>query len=223
MKILVVEDDPAIGKALHNWLIETGHQCTWLKTGKQLSNLDVVRQFDCIILDVMLPDSSGLDTLAELRNGGLKTPVIVLTALGSVDERVRGLNTGADDYIVKPFAFAELMARVEAVCRRTTAKPTMNMTVGNLQLDLATRRVRFNDQTVELTPTESSLLEMLMRYAGHVVTRKMLCEHLWEFDWEGTTNVIDVHITRLRGKLERLSPDKLIHTVRGQGYALHAA
>jgi two-component system OmpR family response regulator/two-component system copper resistance phosphate regulon response regulator CusR len=139
-----------------------------------------------------------------------------------VEDRVAGLNAGADDYVVKPFALTELMARLEAVCRRTLSRPPAVMQAGPLTLDLATRRVTRENKEVELTPTEFSLLELLMRYAGQVVTRRMLCEHLWETDWEGATNVIEVHINRLRGKLDKGFDDSVIQTVRGRGYAVRA-
>jgi two-component system OmpR family response regulator/two-component system copper resistance phosphate regulon response regulator CusR len=180
------------------------------------------QQFDAIILDLMLPGRPGLDVLKELRGMGIQTPVIALTAMGAVEERVNGLNAGADDYIVKPFALTELLARLEAVCRRTVTRPPAVMQAGQLTLDLATRRVTRGEKEIELTPTEFSLLELLMRYAGQVVTRKMLCEHLWETDWEGATNVIEVHINRLRGKLDKGYTDSVIQTVRGRGYALRA-
>jgi two-component system OmpR family response regulator/two-component system copper resistance phosphate regulon response regulator CusR len=148
--------------------------------------------------------------------------VIVLTALGSVDDRVAGLKAGADDYMVKPFALVELLARVEAVCRRASDRPPATLAVGDLTLDLTTRRVTRGDVDIDLTPSEFSILEMLMRYAGQVVTRKMVCEHLWEADWEGTTNVLEVHINRLRNKLNRGGGDSVIQTVRGRGYVLRA-
>jgi two-component system OmpR family response regulator/two-component system copper resistance phosphate regulon response regulator CusR len=144
----------------------------------------------------------------------------VLTAMGAVEDRVNGLNVGADDYIVKPFALVELMARLEAVCRRTVNRPPAVVQAGKLTLDLATRRVTREGKEIELTPTEFSMMELLMRFAGHVVTRRMLCEHLWETDWEGETNVIEVHINRLRGKLDRGYSESVIQTVRGRGYAL---
>ena len=157
-----------------------------------------------------------------IRKAGVRTPVMMLTALGSVDDRVQGLNAGADDYLVKPFAFAELLARLEAICRRSQDRPGSTLTVGPIKLDLATRRVTRDGTEITLTPTEFSLLEFLMRYAGQVVTRKMLCEQLWESDWEGTTNVIEVHINRLRTKLQKGTKEPLIHTIRGRGYALRA-
>lgn len=222
VNLLVIEDDPTIGKALRTGFSEAGHECAWVKDGERgLANAKT-QQFDAIVLDLMLPNMSGKNVLRELREAGIQTPVIVLTALGAVEERIEGLQTGADDYVVKPFEFDELMARVEAVCRRSNTRPSPRLAVSDLSLDLTTRRVRRGDKDVDLTPTEFSLLEMLMRHAGHVVTRKMLCEHLWEADWEGATNVIEVHINRLRGKIDRGRNDSLIQTVRGRGYALRA-
>lgn len=223
MNILVVEDDNVIGKSLHQGLREAGHRCMWVKNGEEGLELATSQQFDVVVLDLMLPVRPGLEVLAELRRTGIRTPVILLTALGSVEERVAGLNAGADDYIVKPFAQAELLARIDAIRRRSVHRPAAVMSAGDITLDLTMRRARRGDQEIDLTPTESSLLEMLMRYDGQVVTRKMLCEHLWEFDWEGTTNVIEVHINRLRGKLNRGSKSPVIHTVRGRGYALRTS
>ena len=222
MELLIVEDDPVIGKSLRQGLMEAGHGCVWTKDGDRGLDLAISQRFEAIILDLMLPGLPGMDLLKRVRAAGIRTPVILLTALGSVEERVEGLNAGADDYVVKPFAFSELMARVEAVCRRVVSRPSPVLDVGDLTLDLTTRRVRKQGVEVDLTPTEFSLLELLMRHAGQVVTRKMLCEHLWESDWEGTTNVIEVHINRLRGKLEKKFNDSSIETVRGRGYAIRA-
>lgn len=220
MEILVVEDDQVIGKSVQKGLTEAGHQCVWVKNGLQGLELARSQQYDVVILDLLIPGESGLEILQTIRAEGIRTPVIILTALGSVEDRVAGLSHGADDYLVKPFAMPELLARLEAVCRRTGPRPAPSLTVGDLILDLATRRVTHGGVEIDLTPTEFSLLEMLMRHAGAVVTRKMLCESLWESDWEGTTNVIEVHINRLRGKLQRGSKEPLIHTIRGRGYAL---
>ena len=222
MELLLIEDDPLIGRALRQGFAEAGHHCVWAKDGERGLSLASSQQFTAIVLDLMLPVRSGMDVLQDLRGQGIQTPVILLTALGSVEERVQGLNSGADDYVVKPFALPELMARLEAVCRRATTRPPVVMHVGDLTLDLATRRVVRGDSEVALTPTEFSLLEFLMRYSGQVVTRKMLCEHLWESDWEGTTNVIEVHINRLRTKLNRGFDQSLIETVRGRGYSLRS-
>jgi two-component system, OmpR family, response regulator len=221
--LLIVEDEQVIGKALQQGVREAGHDCVWTTDGDGGLILASSQQFDAIVLDIMLPGTNGLDLLRAVREQGIHTPVILLTALGSVEERVAGLNAGADDYMMKPFAFAELMARIEAVCRRTAARPNAVMQVGELTLDLSTRHVSRPDGEVELTPTEFSLLELLMRHAGQVVTRKMLCEHIWGFDWEGNTNLIEVHINRARGKLDRKLNVSPIETVRGRGYAIRVS
>jgi two-component system OmpR family response regulator len=222
MEILAIEDDPVIGKSLYKGICEANHSCTWVKEGTRGLELAQKQKYDAIILDLLLPGESGLQVLEKIRGQGIRTPVIVLTALGSVEERVAGLKIGADDYVVKPFAIVELMARLEAVCRRTQDRPPSVLQAGPLTLDLGNRHVTCGGAEVELTPTEFSLLELLMRYAGQVVTRKMLCEHIWESDWEGTTNVIEVHINRLRNKLQKAGHDATIATVRGRGYVLRA-
>lgn len=250
MDILVIEDDPVIGKSLNKGVSEAGHDCVWVKDGERGLEQARTQKFDAIVLDLLLPwvaagwraagggtegpgasatthhapptTPTGLDLLRRLRSEGIGTPVVLLTALGSVEDRVAGLNAGADDYVVKPFALVELLARIEAVRRRTTTRPPALLQVGDLTLDLALQRVSREGVEIDLTPTEFSLLEMLMRYKGQVVTRKMLCEHIWAADWEGATNVIEVHINRLRGKLQRGNPTALIQTVRGRGYVLRA-
>ena len=222
MHILVIEDDLVLGKALERGLREAGHACDWVRSGQKGLEEAASLRFDAIVLDLMLPDLSGLEIMAQLRPRGVLTPVLMLTALGSVDNRVAGLNAGADDYLVKPFAFAELIARLEAIGRRAKDRPGLILKVGPLALDLTNRRVTRDENELSLTPTEFSVLEFLMRFAGQVVTRKMLCEHLWESDWEGVTNVVEVHINRLRGKIDRGFPEPLIHTVRGRGYVLRA-
>jgi two-component system OmpR family response regulator len=222
MQILVVEDDAVVGRALVRGFTEAGHSCEWVQDGEEGTNAALRQQADAIVLDQMLPKRSGQEVLREIRNSGVMCPVVLLTALGGVEDRVTGLNSGADDYIVKPFEFAELLARIHAVVRRTQTRPTPILRAGELTLDLTTRRVTRDGQDVDLTPIEFSLLELLMRYAGQVVTRKMLCEHVWGFNWDGTTNVIEVHINRLRGKLDRGRDDSLIKTIRGRGYAVAA-
>lgn len=220
MELLLVEDDVVLGKALQRGLTEAGHECTWLRNGRKGLEAALKQKFDVVVLDRMLPGLLGLDVLRQLRAQGIQTPVLILTALGSVDDRVTGLNTGADDYLAKPFAFPELMARLQAIRRRSGTRPSPILKAGPLKLDLTTRRVTRDGTEIELTPTEFSLLEYLIRYTGHVVTRKMLCEHLWESDWEGVTNVIEVHINRLRSKVDKGFDEPLIHTVRGRGYVL---
>src|SRR5579875_2269016 len=175
MNVLVVEDDPVIGKSLSKGLSEAGHTCVWVKTGQQGLEQGLSQRFDAIVLDLLLPGVPGLEVLRQVRAAGVRTPVLLLTALGAVDDRVNGLKAGADDYLAKPFAFPELMARLEAICRRSVDRPSPVTTVGDLRLDLPRRRVQKGDVEIDLTPTEFSILELLMRHAGQVVTRKMLC------------------------------------------------
>lgn len=222
MNVLVVEDDRVIGKSLSKGLSEAGHNCVWVKTGQQGLEKGLSQRFDAIVLDLLLPGVPGLEVLRQIRAAGVRTPVLLLTALGAVDDRVNGLKSGADDYLAKPFAFPELMARLEAVCRRSVDRPSPVLKVGDLRLDLPRRRLQQGNAEIELTPTEFSILELMMRHAGQVVTRKMLCEHLWDTDWGGHTNIIEVHINRIRKKLDQEGAASLIQTVRGRGYALRA-
>lgn len=223
MNILVVEDDPVIAKAIVQGFSEAGHDCRCVQDGATGTELALEQQEDAIVLDLMLPKKSGMEMLQEIRSKGIQTPVIVLTAKGSLDDRVAGLDSGADDYLVKPFAFAELLARVHSVVRRSTTRPSAVLTGADITLDLTTRRVTRDGQDIDLTPTEFSLLELLLRYAGQVVTRKMLCEHVWGFDWDGPTNVIEVHVNRLRRKLDKGQSESTIKTIRGRGYSVASA
>lgn len=223
MNLLVVEDDPVLGKALQRGLNESGHSCEWVRNGRKGLEEARTQRFDAVVLDLMLPDLDGVEIMKSLRSEGIRTPVLMLTAMGSVEDRVTGLKAGADDYLVKPFAFPELMARLEAIGRRVADRPSSTMTAGPVTLDLTNRRVLRGGTEITLTPTEFSLLEYLIRFQGQVVTRKMLCEHLWESDWEGVTNVVEVHINRLRGKIDRGFEEPLIQTVRGRGYVLRAS
>lgn len=222
MHVLVIEDDPAIGRTLVQGFTEAGHQCTWVQDGDAGTEEALKQKADAIVLDLMLPRKNGREVLKHIRSQGVLCPVVMLTAMGGIEDRVSGLNSGADDYLVKPFEFAELMARIHAVVRRTQIRPTPTLKVGDIHLDLTTRRVTRGGVDIDLTPIEFSLLEVLMRFAGQVVTRKMLCEHVWGFNWDGTTNVIEVHVNRLRGKLDRGKETSVIQTVRGRGYALPA-
>jgi two-component system OmpR family response regulator/two-component system copper resistance phosphate regulon response regulator CusR len=220
MHVAIVEDDPIIAKAVRQAVAERGHRCDWVPDGAQAIREKTLLSNDLVVLDLMLPGASGLDVLADARAAGVRTPVIVLTARGAVSDKLTAFEAGADDYLVKPFAVDELLARIEAVQRRTANKPAPEIVVEPLRLGVATQRLTLDGRDIDLTPTEFSILELLMRYHGQVVTRKMLCEHVWGFDWEGPTNVIEVHINRLRGKIDKGREASLISTIRGRGYAL---
>ena len=220
MQVAIVEDDPVIGRAVSTAIREAGHECTWIPDGAVAVDTDALLANDIVLLDLMLPKVSGLDVLRAARSRGIRTPVIVLTARGTVPDKLEGFQAGADDYLVKPFEMDELLARIEAVHRRTSDRPAMHLEVGPLHLSLANQRLTLSGRGIDLTPTEFSILELLLRYHGQVVTRKMLCEHVWGFDWNGPTNVIEVHINRLRGKIDRQRRQSFIRTVRGRGYAL---
>ena len=220
MQVAIVEDDPVIGRAVSTAIREAGHECTWIPDGAVAVETDALLASDLVVLDLMLPKVGGLDVLRAARSRGVRTPVIVLTARGTVPDKLEGFQAGADDYLVKPFEMDELLARIEAVHRRTSDRPAMHLEVGPLHLNLANQRLTLSGRGIDLTPTEFSILELLMRYHGQVVTRKMLCEHVWGFDWNGPTNVIEVHINRLRGKIDKQRRQSFIRTVRGRGYAL---
>lgn len=221
MKILLIEDDPVLGPALQKGLTESGHDCEWTPSGASGVKLANESLVDVVILDLLLPDLPGLEVLKRLRASQPQLTVLMLTASGSIEERVLGLNSGADDYMVKPFAFAELIARLAALGRRKTAVSPSRIEAGSLTIDLSSRVVKRGDRELDLTPTEYKLLEYLIRNLGQVVTRRMLCEHLWDSDWEGVTNVIEVHINRLRNKLNKGRGNDMIQTIRGRGYALY--
>ncbi len=223
MHIAIIEDDPVIARSVRTAVTEAGHQCTWVADGETAIRDQTLLSSDVTVLDLMLPKAGGLDVLRTARAAGVRTPVIVLTARGTVPDKLEGFDAGADDYLVKPFAVDELLARIAALHRRAAHKPAMEIMAGPLHLSLVTKRLTLDDRTVDLTPTEFSLLEMLMRFNGQVVTRAMLCEHVWGFDWDGPTNVIEVHVNRLRGKLDRDRECSFIRTIRGRGYALAAS
>lgn len=220
MQVAIVEDDPIIAKAVSAAVTDAGHDCRWIADGSAAERDTSLIASDLIILDLMLPGTDGLSVLKSARARGVRTPVIVLTARGLVAEKLRAFEAGADDYMVKPFEMDELLARIEAVHRRTADKPALTLAVGGLHLSLANRRASLDDRSIDLTPTEFNILELLMRFHGQVVTRKMLCEHVWGFDWDGPTNVIEVHINRLRGKIDKHREVSMIRTLRGRGYAL---
>jgi two-component system, OmpR family, response regulator len=221
MRVLLVEDDPTIAAFVAKGLREAGFAVDEAADGETGLTLAREQKFDAAIVDVMLPRLDGLSLIDTLRGRGIRTPVLILSAKRSVDDRVRGLQAGGDDYLTKPFAFAELLARVQALIRRSTgaAEPT-TLSAGNLTLDLLTREVRRDDQLVELRPREYALLEYLLRHAGKVLTKTMILSHVWGYNFDPNTNVVDVLVSRLREKIDRNFEPKLIHTVRGVGYVL---
>ena len=224
MRILVVEDDKDVAGFVVRGLKETGHVVEHADNGRDGLFMAASENFDAIILDRMLPGGiDGLKILETLRGQKNSVPVLILSALAEVDERVKGLKAGGDDYLTKPFAFAELLARVEALARRGKSEgPVTKLVVEDLELDLLSRQVKRAGQKIDLQPREFRLLEFLMRHAGQVVTRTMLLEGVWDYHFDPQTNVIDVHVSRLRQKVDKPFPVPLIQTVRNAGYMLRA-
>ena len=218
MKILLIEDDFGIGSSLQRFLTESGEFCRWTTDGLEALELARSQEHDVIVLDLLLPGCNGIQLVQTVRQEKILTPIIVLTALGTVEQRVFGLEAGADDYLVKPFAMTELLARVRALSRRSLARPSPVIEVDDVRLDLSTREATRAGVAIDLTPTEMSLLEFLMRHSGQLVTRKMISSHLWDADMEYSSNVVDVHVKRLRSKLDRDFPTSMIQTIRGRGY-----
>ena len=224
MHILVIEDDPATADYIARGLAQEGHVAEVANNGTDGLVRAVSGVFDVIVTDRMLPGPDGLSILRALRAASIKTPVLMLTALGDVERRVEGLDAGADDYLAKPFAFSELHARIRALARRPapSAAAQTELTVGDLRMNLLRRAVMRGARAIELLPTEWRLLEYLMRHPGELVTRTMLLERVWDCAFDPTTNVVDVHVSRLRRKLEHSGEPPLIRTVRGAGYVLDA-
>jgi len=223
MNILVVEDDSDTAGYLLKGLRESGHTVDHAADGREGLYLAMEGRHDVMVIDRMLPGLDGLSIVRTLRASGNRTPVLILSALGEVDDRVHGLRAGGDDYLVKPFAYSELLARLEALLRRGNAGAVeTTLRVADLEMDLLSRTVRRAGQTLELQPREFRLLEYLMRHAGQVVTRTMLLEGVWDYHFDPQTNVIDVHISRLRGKIDKGFEPPLLRTVRGAGYSLAA-
>jgi two-component system, OmpR family, response regulator len=221
MRILIVEDDANTADFILKGMRQAGYSLDHADNGKDGLFLALEYPFDAIVLDRMLPGLDGLTLLKTLRSAGNNTPVLFLSALGEVDDRVRGLHAGGDDYLVKPFSMSELQARLEALLRRgdiRIAETTLRL--GDLELDRMTRSARRGSRHIELQPREYQLLEYLMLHAGQVVTRTMLLEGVWEYHFDPQTNVIDVHISRLRAKIDKGEESPLLHTVRGAGYCL---
>jgi two-component system, OmpR family, response regulator len=222
MRVLLVEDEALIADFVAKGLREAGHSVDHAGTGPDGLHLAQTERYDALILDRMLPGLEGLELLRRLREQGHATPALVLSSLGEVEHRVEGLRGGADDYLAKPFSFAELSARLDGLLRRAPAGQAANtrLRVADLEMDLLKRSVRRGGLAIELQPREFRLLEHLMRHAGQVVTRTMLLEAVWDYHFDPQTNVIDVHVSRLRAKIDRDRGPPLLHTVRGAGYLL---
>ena len=221
MRILLVEDDQTIGDFVEKGLREAGFAVDRAQDGTAGRDLALAESFDAAIVDVMLPGFDGLTLIDMIRARGVRTPVLILSARRSVDDRVRGLQAGGDDYLTKPFAFAELLARVQALVRRSTqAAPATTLTLEDLEVDLLSRRVTRAGKEIDLRPREFTLLEFLLRNAGKVVSKTMILSHVWGYQFDPQTNVVDVLVSRLREKVDRPFEKKLLHTVRGVGYVL---
>lgn len=222
MRILVVEDEPKVASFIRRALEEESYAVDVCGDGPSGSDWAQTVNYDLIILDLMLPGIPGVEVLKRIRGAGIKTPVLILTARSEVDQRVKGLDAGADDYLTKPFAIEELLARVRALLRRAGGAPTGILQVDDLILNPVTREVTRGGQRVELTTKEYALLEYLMRNAGRVLTRSMITEHVWDLDFDTFTNVIDVYISYLRNKIDKGREKSFIQTVRGSGYMMRA-
>ncbi len=222
MRILVVEDEPGVAHFIRQGLTEAGHAIDVARDGQEGLDYALAAEYDVMVVDIMLPRMNGLDLLREVRRRGIKTLVLLLTARDAIDDRVKGLDAGADDYLVKPFAFPELLARIRALLRRPPLQTDSVLRLGDLEMDVATRKVSRGGKPIELTPREFSLLEFLMRHPNQVLTRTQIAEHVWNFDFYSDSNVVDVYIGYLRRKIDRGFAYPLIHTVRGVGYSLKA-
>ena len=223
MRVLVVEDDAKAARFLVQGLEEEGHAVDVAGDGETGTRLGLLHPYDLVILDVMLPAKDGLQVAAELRRGGITTPVLMLTARDSTADVVRGLDAGADDYLPKPFAFDELLARVRALGRRASGEPHGQLRIADLELDRIRRTVRRGNRKIDLAPREFRLLEHMMLHPEHVLTRTNLLDKVWDMSFDPGTNVVDAHISNLRKKLEEGGESRLVHTVRGVGYVLRTS
>ncbi len=224
MRVLVIEDDLEAAAYLVKGLRESGHTVDHAADGDEGLTLALSAPYDVMIVDRMLPKRDGLSLVAAICEEGNATPVLFLSALGEVDDRIKGLKAGGDDYLTKPYAFAELLARIEVLVRRSNPDQVKTkLQVGDLEVDLLSRKVTRSGTEIELQPREFRLLEYLMKNADRVVTRTMLLENVWEYHFDPQTNVIDVHISRLRSKIDKNFDEPLLHTIRGAGYSLRAA
>jgi two-component system OmpR family response regulator len=223
MRLLLIEDDVSVSAYIARGLTEAGHVCDVLADGKDGLFQATRDAYDVVVVDRMLPGLDGLSLVRALRAAGGRVPVLFLTALGGIDDRVEGLEAGGDDYLTKPFAFAELMARVNALARRPPVQDVQTvLRVADLELDMMRRQARRGGQAIDLLPKEFTLLEVLMRNAGRVVTRTMLLERVWDFHFDPKTSVVETHISRLRAKIDKPFDLALLHTVKNAGYMLHA-
>jgi len=221
MRVLIVEDDQEAASYMVKGLKESGYVVDHVADGREALYRVAAETYDAAVVDRMLPGVDGLTIVKTMRSAGNHIPVLILSALGDVDDRVKGLKAGGDDYLVKPYAFAELLARLEALLRRGRAdSPDTTLKLADLEMDLVGRTVRRAGRPIELKPKEFALLEYLMRHAGHVVTRTMLLENVWDYSFDPQTNVIDVHISRLRQKIDKGHDKPLLSTIRGAGYSL---
>ncbi|MBC2714072.1 MAG: response regulator transcription factor [Desulfobacteraceae bacterium] len=221
MRLLLVEDDRKIALFVSSGLKEAGFAVDHMDNGEDGLHMALNEPYDVAVIDIMLPKIDGLTVIEEMRNNGINFPVLILSAKRTVDDRVKGLKTGGDDYLTKPFAFSELLARVQALLRRSTGVSTSTkIEVGDLVLDLHTRKVERAGQIIDLQPLEFSLLEYLMRNAGQVVSKTMIMEHVWDYNFNPQTNVVEARICHLRDKVDRDFENKLIQTIRGVGYVL---
>ncbi len=223
MRILIIEDDKVAAEYVRKGLSEAGHIVDHAPDGDTGLNMALDGQYDVLIVDRMLPKRDGLQVIEALRAENSRAPVLILSALGEIDQRVEGLRAGGDDYLTKPYAFDELLARVEALVRRRNPGAVQTrLQVGDLEMDLLARTVKRAGEEINLQPREFRLLEFLMKHAGQVVTRTMLLEKVWDYHFDPQTNVIDVHVSRLRGKIDKPYDRPMLHTVRGAGYRLQA-
>jgi len=223
MRVLVVEDERRLASIVRRGLLEAGYSVDNAYDGGEAQYMAENTPYDLIVLDIMLPEKDGVAVCRDLRLKNVNIPILMLTAKGSIEDRVTGLDSGADDYLVKPFAFCELLARLRALVRREAPSKTSSLQVGDLVMDILSREVWNRQKRIELTTKEYSILEYFMRHPNHVITRTMIEENVWDYECDSISNVVDVYIARLRRKLDEEGADSLIQTVRGAGYRLRAA
>ena len=224
MHILLIEDDRQISSYVSNGLRQAGFTVDAAAAGDEGYHMATASTYDAMVVDIMLPGMDGITVIEKLRGQGIHTPVLILSAKNTLDDKIRGLKSGGDDYLTKPFSFSELLVRLQSLIRRSNlGRPVNELSVGNLQMDLLSREVTRSGSVVDLQPREFALLEYLMRNAGNVVSKTMILEHVWDYNFDPQTNVVDVLVHRLRSKIDKEFPDKILHTVRGVGYVLKVA